>query len=112
MFEHVKGHQDNSQSLALSQTAWMNIEMDARAKQRAGTCFKGPDQYTIPYEGWSCAIHGFRVIKKLQTKLREHINGITLQQHWASKNRYRQGTVQMVDWDAADQAMRTLPQAQ
>jgi len=45
-------------------------------------------------------------------KLHEHINGITLQQHWASKNRYGQGTAQMVDWDTADQAMQTLPQAQ
>jgi len=31
-FEHVKGHQDNGQSLALSRTAWMNIEMDQLAK--------------------------------------------------------------------------------
>jgi len=36
-FEHVKGHQDNGQSLALSWTAWMNIEMDTRAKQKAQT---------------------------------------------------------------------------
>jgi len=110
-FEHVKGHQDNGQSLALSWTAWMNIKMDARAKQWAGTSFQGPDQYTIPYKGWKCAIHGYCVIKKLQTMLHEHINRIALQQHWASKNCYSKGTAYMVDWDAADQAMRTLPQA-
>jgi len=50
-FEHVKGHQDNGQSLALSRLAWMNIEMDARAKQQAQSMYHGPDQYTIPYEG-------------------------------------------------------------
>jgi len=55
MFEHVRGHKDNGQSLALSWMAWMNIEMDARAKQQAGTSFQGLDQYMIPYESWKCA---------------------------------------------------------
>jgi len=57
-FEHVKGHQDNGQSLALSRTAWMNVEMDARAKQKAQTPYQGPVQYKIPFEGWRCKIQG------------------------------------------------------
>jgi len=90
----------------------MNIEMDARAKEQAGTRYQGPDQYMIPYEGWKCAIHGHQIVKQLQTKLHNHINGITIQQHWATKNCYGKGTAYMVDWDAADQAMGTLPQVQ
>jgi len=57
-FEHVKGHQDNGQSLALSRTAWMNIEMDQQAKQQAQTPYQGTEQYTIPSEGWRCTIQG------------------------------------------------------
>jgi len=57
-FEHIKGHQDNGQSLALSRTAWMNIEMDARTKQRAQQSFQGLEQYTILFKGWQCTIQG------------------------------------------------------
>jgi len=111
-FEHVQGHQDNGQSLALSRVAWMNIEMDGRAKERAMIPHQGPTGYTIPYEGWQCGIQGQRLTKHLQTKLRDYINGITIQQHWSKKNWYGKGTASMVDWEAANQAMRALPQAQ
>jgi len=68
-FEHVKGHQDNGQSLALLQTAWMNIEMDKRAKRRAQYPYSSPAQYTIPFKGWQCSIQGQRILKQLPTKL-------------------------------------------
>jgi len=65
-FKHVKGHQNNGQSLALSWTAWMNIEMDMQAKQeRAQTPYQGPEQYTIPFEGWRCTIQEQRRPKNL-----------------------------------------------
>ncbi len=111
-FEHVKGHQENGQSLALSRLVWMNIEMDGRAKQRAMIPHQGPTVYTIPYEGWHCGIQGQWITKQFQTKLRNYINGITIQQHWSKKNRYGKGTASMADWEAANQAMCALPLAQ
>jgi len=110
-FEHVKGHQDNGQSLALSRTAWMNIKMDTQAKQKAQIPHQGPVQYEIPSEGWVCAIQGQRQPKNLLNALREHINGITIQEHWATKRRYGKGTVNMVDWEATDTAMQSSPMA-
>jgi len=59
-----------------------------------------------------CAIQGQHITKQLQIKLCNHINGITIQQHWAKKGRYGKGNAYIVDWDAADQAMQTIPQAQ
>jgi len=101
-FEHVKGHQDNSQSLALLWTTWMNIKMDAWAKQKAQTPYQGPAQYNIPFKGWRCKIQGQRQLKNLLISLQDHINGITIQQHWATKRQYGHGTANMVDWEATD----------
>ncbi len=110
-FEYVKGHQDNGQSLALSWTAWMNIEMDAWAKQKAQIPHQGPVQYDIPSEGWGCEIQGKRQPKNLLNALQEHINGITIQEHWATKWQYGHRTANMVDWEATDTAMRASPMA-
>jgi len=63
----------------------MNIEMDARAKQLVQLPYQGPVQYTIPYEGWQCAIQGKWILKQLPKKLSDYINGITIQHHWAKK---------------------------
>jgi len=108
-FKHVKGHQDNGQSLALSRTGWMNIEMDDRVKQKDKQPYHGPETYTIPFKGWKCNIQGHRITKNLPTRLGDYINGITIQHHWASKRRYGNGTADMVDWEATDIAMRTTP---
>jgi len=110
-FEHVKGHQDNGQSLALLWTAWMNIEMDTQAKQRAQTPYQGPEQYDIPFEGWRCAIQGQRQLKNLLMHLQDHINRIMIQQHWATKWQYGHRTANMVDWEAADTVMWSTPMA-
>jgi len=59
-FKHVKGHQDNGQSLALLWTTWINIKMDAWAKQKAQKPHQGPVQYDILFEGWRCEIQGQR----------------------------------------------------
>jgi len=88
----------------------MNIEMDARAKQQAQTVYHSPDQYTIPYEVWRCTTLGHQTTKQLQIKLQDHINGITIQQHWANTNCYGKGTAHMINWDTAAQAMQTLLQ--
>jgi len=110
-FEHAKGHQDTIQSLALLHTAWMNIKMDAKAKQQAKIPYHGLSQYTIPYEDWQCLIQGQCIIKQLPSKLREHINEITIQNHWAKKHRYNKGTAHMSNWDTANQAMQSIPMA-
>jgi len=104
-FKHVKGHQDNSQSLVLSWTAWMNIEMDARAKHRAQQHYQGPDHYTIPFKGWKCNIQGQQIMKNPPIRLQDHINGIMIQQHWATKRHYGNGTANMLDWEATDIVM-------
>jgi len=84
--------------------------MDGITNQLAKTPFQGPNQYKIPYKGWSCYIGGQRIIKQLPAILCNHINGITIKEHWAAKQCYKQGTTSMVDWEAVDQAMRAVAQ--
>jgi len=52
-FQHVKSHQNSGQTTVLPRLAWMNIEMDERAKQKVveGNPTHGGG---LPYEGWVC----------------------------------------------------------
>jgi len=57
-FKHIKGHQDSGQITVLPQEAWMNIKMDAVAKQKVIVTGLKHQQHEMPYEGWVCVIKG------------------------------------------------------
>jgi len=86
--------------------------MDGMAKWLAKNPFQGPNQYNIPHKGWCCYIVGQWTIIQLLTEMHNHINRITITKHWATKQCYWQGTICMVDWDTADQAMLAVAQGQ
>jgi len=97
--------------MVLPRLAWMNIEMDACAKQKVLEDNHQGSIYTIPHEGWVCSINGKRVIKHLQTALWTHLNGAMILRHWATKQRFREGQAKDIDWEMAAQATQALPHA-
>jgi len=110
-FTHIKGHQDQGLITALPRLAWMNIEMDALAKQKLsqGERITMTDQ--IPFKGWICRIEGQRVIKHLPKALYRHLNGKIILNHWATKSRFSAKATQAVNWASAEKAMNQLPQS-
>jgi len=108
-FVHVKGHQDTGSIMALLQLAWMNIKMDALAKDTIDHQKQGPTRYQLGKEHWVCYIDGRQQVKQLTTSLQEHINQQTLKEHWANKQQYKRGIAKMVDHEMVGQAIRSLP---
>jgi len=70
----------------LPRTAWMNIKMDLLAKAMIDRSATGPQKYHIAGEPWICYIKGIQQVKQVITALRNHINTITVEEHWERKN--------------------------
>ncbi len=109
VFQHVKGHQDTGQITALPRLAWMNIQMDSKAKERLLTTTSQPKARNIPYEGWICLIEGQQVIKDLTENLRHHLNGKIILNHWITTQSFTAESAGSIDWDMAATATRRLP---
>jgi len=71
--------------MAITRTAWMNIEMDALTKATVDLQAKGTTQYIIQGKPWVCYIAGRRQIHHIGTPLHNHINKITIEEHWEYK---------------------------
>jgi len=110
-FEHVKGHQDQGVITALPRLAWMNIEMHLRAKHTLLSTELNDIQDKIPFEGWTCLIEGWHVVKHLTAALHRHLKGKTLLNYWRTKERISQQVEQTIDLESAEKAMNKLPLA-
>jgi len=62
-FQHVKGHQDKGQPTVLQGNAWLNIEVDLRAKASIETDQMEKETKPIPMEPWVMIISNQRIIK-------------------------------------------------
>jgi len=90
----------------------MNIEMDADAKHKVSVDGPHEQMDPIPFEGWTCAIKGRRIIKHLMEELRKQLNGEALLHHWEAKQRIDALTAPIIDWEMTGMATRALPRAQ
>jgi len=52
----VQGHQDKGLPMVLSHDAWLNIEADLLAKQKAATLFTGHLYYRLLGNPWGCCL--------------------------------------------------------
>jgi len=103
VFKHVRGHQDSGLATVLERDATLNVEMDARAKEKIEDT-AGPATYEIPFESWTCYIGRTKVIKQWQLTLREHINGKPICNYWQGKKWFGSGVAAQVDWASVRQA--------
>jgi len=62
---HVYGHQDTGAPMVLRQEAQLNIEADARAKEKLACYVSGPLSYTIPFAFGSCYLGTTWVVKNI-----------------------------------------------
>jgi len=72
---HVKGHQDNGETTILTQDATLNIEADALAKDKLARYVSGLVAYYLPFAYATCYVARRRVVKNIQSTLRNFING-------------------------------------
>jgi len=103
-FQHVYGHQDTGYATVLGRDATLNVEMDLLAKAKIEEEAE-PRNFWIPFEGWTCYIGNRKIIKQVQPRLHEHINGAPLGKHWTRTRWLGQGMIQQVDWESVRQAM-------
>jgi len=111
-FEHVKGHQDQGIPTVLSRLASLNVQMDMAAKAKLLATRPTEGDHRIPFEGWICVLEGQRLVKNIKESLRNHLNGKIILNHWAMKERFSATTMQAINWECSDKAMKALPQAQ
>jgi len=71
-----------------------------------------PKRYHIPGKGWRHYVKQEHITKHLANKLQNHINGITIQDHWAKRKCYGRGHSTMAEWDLAEKAIQSLPVGQ
>jgi len=96
----VRGHQDTRIPMVLAQDAWLNIEADALAKDKASTPHVGPECYKLPGNAWVCYADNRHLLKQFDESLRTHINGQELQCYWEKRKAIHPTILSWVDWSA------------
>jgi len=68
--------------MVLMREAQLNIEADARAKEKLARYVPGPLVYSIPFAFGSCYLGNTWVVKNIIGRLREFINGQPAKSYW------------------------------
>jgi len=72
----------------------------------------GPTCYHMLGEPWCCYIEGQWLMRQVAGHLREHINCITIEEHWDKKVCYKSGHKSMIDHKMANWAIQSSPKSQ
>jgi hypothetical protein len=110
---HVKGHQDDDGVKYLSRYAKMNIKMDALAKAYWSDTVMdyAGDNIVLDEEYWTFRIAGRKVSSYLETEIFVYVHGNDQLRRWERKRRLPMSAARKVNWDACEQALRSLPLA-
>jgi len=65
----VQGHQDTGQPMALTRDAWLNVEVNLLAKNKATTPYTGSLIYKLPGNLWGCYMAKKCVMKQFTNTL-------------------------------------------
>jgi len=106
---HVYGHQDTGTPTVLTREAQLNIEADARAKEKLARYVPGPPVYSIPFAFGSCYLGKTRVVKNIIGRLREFINGQPAKSYWKKRRGIPEAVWKTIDWKSVHRAMREIP---
>jgi len=71
----IWGHQDTGVSMVLARDAWLNIEADELAKQKASVSFNGPAYYKLPGNPWGCYLGTQCIVNKFNSSICTFVNG-------------------------------------
>jgi hypothetical protein len=106
---HIAGHQDDGIEV-LDRWANLNIEMDSLAKVYWSDMCDQPQMENSPitHEYWPACIHGQKISSRLDEHIREHILGGAQCDCWERKGRLTNDSIQWVNWQACEQAMKSL----
>jgi hypothetical protein len=108
-WRHVEGHQDDDGIEDLDRWATLNIEMDNLAKVYWNDMCEEPAVSLPVYdEYWPVRIQGEKNSSRLDERLREHILGQAQCERWEWKGRLTWESIARVNWQACEQAMRSL----
>jgi hypothetical protein len=109
-WRHVKGHQDGN----LDIWGQLNVEAD----RVAGLCRcdesmeQPPNNLILPGEKWHLLIDGFKIYKKIRTKLVSHLSQRRAIPYWIKKGRINSVGAECIDWECTGKAMASVPVTQ
>jgi hypothetical protein len=108
---HVKGHQDDDGTVKLSRYALLNFKMDALAKAYWADTILEYEGGNIELENeyWTFSINDSKVSSYLDKEIFEHVHGAAQVHRWERKRRLPETATRKVNWDACEQAMKSLP---
>ena len=111
--KHILGHQDNNPWNVLDRDAFHNCEMDQLAKERwtklqAETT--PPISCRIEGEPWPIYVEGRKISTNFREAINEQISGKKAKEYWNThKQRFGEGSIDDVDLQATEDAMKTMP---
>jgi len=108
-YSHIKGHQDKGYPTALSQTVWLNIEIDLITKSRIESQHQVQQGYKLLYKPWHLAIGGLQTAQHPKHALQNALNGPPAQQYWKAKMPSLSHSLIELDTHAMEQAMWEIP---
>jgi len=105
---HVKGHQDEP-SEDLDTWAYLNIQMDMRAKAHLPVAYSQPRHFNIVGEPWQLWVNNVKLTKNIQTTIYDYVQGEASVKYWSSKKDIDPTGIQLVDWSAIGRTLKSIP---
>ena len=111
---HVKGHQDDDETIVLDRWALINIDMDLKAKEhwhrmQSDRSTPGFIQQEIYGEPWSFWVGPRKISQRFREEVIEHIQGKAVKKYWDGKKRFGGKSSADIDWNATKKAMESVP---
>lgn len=109
-WHHVRGHQDAVRSASeLDHWELLNIQMDLAAKafhkETAGRSIT-PELHGEP---WKVTLQGQKISSRLKEELRMACTAVEAEIYWKGKQRFEDGSISDIDWDAFGAALKLMP---
>jgi ribonuclease HI len=105
MYQHVKGHQNNSIRPWTIYTT-INIHVDELATE-ANESMDFTDTWTnIPNEVWQIRLQGKKLFKHIDRQIREYITEPPIKEFWHKRKRIERSEFDQVAWNSMDKVMR------
>jgi len=99
-------HQDSGIPMVLAWDAWLNIEADVLAKDKASTPHLGPACYKLPGNAWACYAGNCRIVKQFDGSLQSYINRQESWRYWEKQKVLHPDILSCIDWSTIGHTMK------